>query len=137
MEDVHPVQAVFDSMARRLAEERSKTQMTLGELISVLAGIITTQKIHGLAAELESYRGYYSDLAIYPSDGECTVGELLSRCRKAMGACFEGYKGGGYCMTADTPMWVASYGICSDNRLMGLDIESDPILPITDKEKED
>ena len=131
------VQAVFDTMARRLAEERSKTQMTLGELISVLAGLITTQKIHGLADELDSYRGYYSDLAIYPSDGECTVGELLSRCREAMGGCFDGYKGGDYYMTANTPIWISSYGLASGDRLMSLDIESDPILPITDKEKED
>ena len=131
------VQAVFDTMARRLAEERAETQMTLGELISVLAGTITTRKIHGLVDELDSYRGYYSDLAIYPSDGECTVGELLSRCREAMGGCFDGYKGGGYYMTANTPIWISPYGSASGDRLMGLDIESDPILPITSKQKED
>ena len=133
-EQIHPVQAMLDGFSKQWAEGRAATQMTLGELIEVLEDLDPSKMIQGISCELDSYRGYYSDLAIYPSDKGCNVGDLLERCREAMGECFEGYKGGGFYMTANTPIWLSFYGESSGDRLMRLDTESDPIVPVIEKE---
>jgi hypothetical protein len=59
---------------------------------------------------VDSYRGYYSDLALgFGEDGK-NAGDLLSELTSADGAVFKGYKGGEYRMNRDTPVWVANYG---------------------------
>ena len=72
---------------------------------------------------LSSYRGFYEHLAInyddpnaYRGDGSPkVVGPLVSYfierlTKAAAGEVFEGYKGGQYRMSRETPLWVASYG---------------------------
>ena len=135
-EPIHPVAALLGALSKKWAEERSLTQMTLGELIEALEAMPPDAAIDGLSCELISYRGYYSDLAIRPANGECAVRALLSACPDAMGECFDGYKGGDFYMTANTPMWVSAYGTASGDRLMGFNFASAPILPLTEKEKE-
>lgn len=89
---------------------------------------------------LSSYRGYYDQLAIertgaeheateldepgegfgryQPGSSEVrikqppTVADLTAALRLAIGATFEGYKGGQFTMTGQTAVWVSEYGQC-------------------------
>lgn len=60
---------------------------------------------------LASYRRFYDHLAIgFETDGQMTVEALLADLRRAIGGVFDGYKGGEYTMTENTPVWVANWG---------------------------
>src|SRR5687768_754993 len=88
--------------------------MTLGALIDALKSHDPSKRayfdfVHFQPEGVHSYRGYYDHLAIgYGRDGR-TVGQLLELCEGAVGKTFEGYKGGDYTMTRDTPVWVANH----------------------------
>jgi len=99
------IQAMMDDGQR----ERTNTQMTLGKIIKVLETLPEDTEIHGFG-ELDSYRGYYSDLAVAPTSEKRPVFEVLAGCRAAMGEVFTGYKGGEYVMGSPTPIWYAHYG---------------------------
>jgi hypothetical protein len=63
---------------------------------------------------VDSYRGYYDHLALgweqrAGSPYWPTVSEVLTVLRGAVDKDFEGYKGGTYRMSEDTPLWVANY----------------------------
>lgn len=105
-QDADAIQAVFDRMAKDWFDERSRTQMTLGKLIDVLESMDRNTPVN--LGHPNSYRGYYSDLALKPCDA--TVQDLLNECRSAMGRVFYGYKGGEFIMHQNTPVWVASWG---------------------------
>ena len=106
---MHPIQAMVNGMNQQWQKERAETQLTLGKMIDVLKAMPTDTLIHGLG-ELDSYRGYYSDLAFEPTSESKTVAELLEVCQGAMGQVFTGYKGGDYMMGANTPLWLSHYG---------------------------
>lgn len=60
-----------------------------------------------------SYRGYYEQCALtYSNNKECTVEALLVGTKDVIWKSLEGYKGGIYMMTRDTPLWIANYGNC-------------------------
>ena len=128
----HPLQALLDGMGMEWQRERAKRGLTLGGLIAALEGQSADRQVQGLG-ELLSYRGYYEDLAFAPTTETRTVGDLLTECRAAMGRTFQGYKGGDFVMGEATPLWVAGYGDCGD-RLMALNVELDPMLPVTEPE---
>lgn len=95
--------------------------MSLGALINALKALPNQDMLvvgtDGASPDsLNSYRGYYSDLAIQPSrPGRLnTVAKLLAALEGALGETFEGYKGGEFTMERYTPMWWASYGDCGD-----------------------
>lgn len=115
-------------------KNRSETQMTLGEIIDVLSALDPDRKVVGLGT-LDSYRGYYSDLAFEPDAGWRTVSELLQECRSAVGKAFEGYKGGEYVMDLDTPLWLSPWGEVSGLKLIGLKTDEDPIVPVVEEEE--
>lgn len=71
---------------------------------------------------LGSYRGFYEHLAIgYDADAPMrTVADFLSDLRDAVGRMYEGYKGGEYCMSRDTPIWVAGYGESTSTAVVGV-----------------
>src|SRR5690606_36368854 len=82
---------------------------TLGEVIAHLVALPSTQTVERGFTHPHSYRGYYEDLAFEPCC-EVTVAHMLETARKALDQTFEGYKGGDYVMTEDTPCWLAEYG---------------------------
>lgn len=131
---VNPFQAMVNGMGAAWALERAETQLTLGKLISKLESIDPDLQVRGLG-ELNSYRGYCTDLAFAPSNTSESAGDLLLRCRSAMGKIFEGYKGGDFPMHANTPLWVASYGQAPGPRLMDLDLSNDLIVPLVEPEE--
>jgi hypothetical protein len=90
-------------------------QLNIGELIAALQRLDQHDEVRiDFAADhpgdLDSYRGYYEDLAIGYSQVKCTVGGLLQRLKNATGEVFKGYKGGKYQMNKNTAVWVADYG---------------------------
>ena len=105
------MQVMIDGMSAEWQRERAATQMTLGDVIAALESLPKDTEIDGLK-RLDSYRGYYSDLAFEREDGKRPVSEILTMCRTAMGKVFAGYKGGDFMMGESTPMWIADYGCC-------------------------
>ena len=93
-------------------------QLTLGELIDALEIMPDDTEIAGLGV-LDSYRGYYCDLAFQPPTEKETAQTALENCEDAMGKVFTGYKGGDYMMGATTPLWVAHYG-CTGQKIMAI-----------------
>ena len=126
------IQAMINAKSKQWQEERADSQMTLGELIDFLKAQPADKKITGFGAA-NSYRGYYSDLAFEPSKEEKTVGNFLDHCKSAMGQVFEGYKGGGFVMGRNTPLWIAFYGECGP-RLMDVTEVDGVLSPITRSE---
>jgi hypothetical protein len=115
------LQHLIDGIMAEEALKRSESQMTLGDMIEALKELPGDMLIEGLG-DLDSYRGYYSDLAFEPYDSSKTVFELLTQCKDAMGKVFHGYKGGDFYMTGNTPLWVAAYGVCG-SKIMSITTE--------------
>lgn len=120
------VTLIMKGLSEQWAEERSRTQLTLGQLIARLAELPPDSPVTNLQNP-HSYRGYYRDLAFEQVSGTRPAGELLAECRAAMGQVFQGYKGGDFAMTALTPLWVAHYGDCG-LRIMSMTPEGSVIL---------
>ena len=112
-----------------------KRQMTLGTFIAELSGMPTHSAMRpddersGFfdfgtlePTEFDSYRGFYSDLALgFEVEGEgVTVAGLLASAREALGKTYCGYKGGDYVMTDRTPLWAANYGRSGQTAICGL-----------------
>jgi len=100
-------------------EKRKRMQMTLGRLIRALeiSGLDEIDRVK----KPRSYRGYYSDLALEPVEGErMPVYELISNLEEAVDKTYEGYKGGEFFMGSETPMWLSAYGESSGLRIVGI-----------------
>lgn len=123
----------------------SDEQWTLGRLIDALAKRPVDQEVrfdfgYLAPAGLDSYRGYYEDLALSFKDtgrhGEHTsptVAALLGDLRGAVGKSFTGYKGGEFTMGRDTAMWVANYGESGGTAVVGVDERCEYLTIITTK----
>lgn len=99
-------------------------QLTLGILIEKVKKIIRESEYPVASLEvyydfcglrptfIDSWRGVYSELALNweKDDPPLNITQFLSMLEKAVGVVFEGYKGGSYTMTLDTPVWVSNYG---------------------------
>lgn len=108
--------------------------MTAQQIIETheLATVDTYIELGGIIARLEredparvlpigfanphSYRGYYDQLAFEPVEN-ISVGDVLAACRAALGATFEGWKGGEYTMTETTDCWISRHGESGDNKI--------------------
>ena len=99
-------------------KERAATQMTLGKLIDQLEQLPIDMEVDGLCNPV-SYRGYYADLA-FERCGRMLVSQLFATCKACVGKTLYGYKGGKFQMGLDTPLGIASRGMCGD-RIMSLD----------------
>lgn len=111
------MQALVDGLGAQWMRDRAETQMTFGQLIGRLAQLPPDTPI--AAGDPDSYRGYYSDIALDPTE-ESTAGELLLECREMMGWTMTGYKGGEYPVHENVPVWVSPYGTCSGDKLMSI-----------------
>jgi len=105
----------IESMLKVMMEtgrlDREKYQLKLGDAIDILAGAPGDTLVN-VSNKVDSYRGYYEDLAIEP--GESTAAELHEALTNVIDTELEGYKGGEYLMTVDTPLWKAYYGSTGD-----------------------
>lgn len=103
------IQMLIDGLTAKWQQERAKTQMTLGKLISALAEMPDGAEVANLYGA-HSYRGYYEDIAFERGEGNRPAADLLAECRAAMGEVFYGWKGGEFVMGALTPVWLAHRG---------------------------
>ncbi len=87
--------------------------MYLEELITQLEKHDRSQIVkHGFHWP-HSYRGDYSKLAFQPV-ANTRVGEMLDEAKSALGAHYEGYKGGDYRMDGYTECYLANWGECGE-----------------------
>lgn len=123
---------VFNALVdAQKAESLAKTDIIgLGELIARLENMPGEQPIRVEfdgrlcnPGDVDSYRGYYSDLYIdYEGAEERTTGDFLQNLREAVGETFTGYKGGDYTMSRSTPVWVDYYGGASGIGVTGVEV---------------
>lgn len=138
LEELRPMQ--FNPEQR---ETSRHDQMTLGQLVDELAKLREIMPVvfddGSHPRTLNSYRGYYAQLALSPGRGvdpwsTANWHEFLS---DAEGAVFEGYKGGNYRMTRDTPLWCAGWGDATGVMIVGTKVTGDGFVIETWKEEED
>lgn len=108
---------MIEGAMAKMSEERraSAENMRLGAFIEALEKCEPSHPIvldqGGSLNGFCSYRGYYEDLCVMPSDHDVfSVAQVLKEAREAVGERFTGYKGGDFWMTKNTILWVASYG---------------------------
>lgn len=83
--------------------------MTLSELIGALETADPGLVLPLGFSNPHSYRGFYTDLAFEPT-ANVTVGQMLADARSALGATYQGHKGGDYTMEGWTECWLAEDG---------------------------
>jgi hypothetical protein len=92
----------------RKAEDRSE-ELTLGDLIKALEAANPDLTVPSGFGNPHSYRGYYDELAFEPRDN-VTVRQMLDDARSALGATYQGWKGGDYTMSEYTECWLSVRG---------------------------
>ena len=119
-------QQQFDALAAHVREQRSAYHLTLGELIDALADVDDQVPVvvdrGGGVGRLVSYRGYYADLAFVPIADEASTATVRTAIVGAVGATFEGYKGGDFLMDRDAPLWIAADGDVTGIAVVGVDV---------------
>jgi len=129
------IQAMFNAMSAMGKSTRSGYHLTLGRLIAALKNadpaLLVEADCGGTVDRFTSYRGYYEDLAITPSDAPITVGELLKKANEANGREFNGYKGGDFLMDNATPLWIAPYGSSGNSAIIDAKVEDGKFILIT------
>jgi hypothetical protein len=83
--------------------------MMLNELIALLEAEDPAKVLPLGFSNPHSWRGVYSELAFEPT-ANITVGQMLAEARSALGATYEGWKGGEYTMDGLTDCWLAEEG---------------------------
>lgn len=122
---------IYKAVKKQRARRFSKSnQLSLGEIISKVEDLLKLkdEKINvvydfGYLApkEIDSWRGSYDELALdYSNHGGLTLKDFHELLLKAVDNTFEGYKGGEYTMSKDTPVWVANYGDSGHTAVLGV-----------------
>lgn len=111
--------------------------MSLGELIAALNGAPDDYNLRldsgDTPVDVDSYRGYYSDLAIKSEvKAEQTVGGFRKILEEAVGKTFEGYKGGEFVMAKHTPMWVSPWDSASGRAVTGVEPRDTTLIIMTE-----
>ena len=149
------MQSIFtNAVSKARAESFKKSnQMTLGEMIIKLEGIIEHVKViekdrpqyqdpdvmfdfeYLRPVCLSSWRGSYSELAIeFSGEGKwLKASEFLIMLKEAVGKTYEGYKGGDFVMGKATPVWVANYGNSGDTGVYNISYDGYYIIIETGK----
>lgn len=128
------LQKLVDALGESGRLERANYHLTLGKAIEAMEGFnkdaVVAFSSGGHPSSPHSYRGYYSDLSFGPTDGPVTVGRFLECLKNCMGRTFEGYKGGDFVMSDDTPLWAAEYG-CTGLAIMDAISVGDAVVLVT------
>ena len=107
------IQKLFDAISASSRDTRKNYHLTLGGLVDLLSGAGDMPVVFdkgGSPTLPHSYRGYYDDLSFDSTDEKVSASRVLEGARNCIGRTFEGYKGGDYTMSEDTPLWCAPYG---------------------------
>ena len=140
------IQEIMDKFCEGEMYKRVATgqNMSIKGLIDALDGVKDkTAKVYihdgrGVCT-IESYRGFYSDLSIVPSETpigsrqkEYTVKDLLDRLKSSIGEEFTGYKGGEFVMQNHTPVWVSEYGCADGLAVKGVEVKDGKVVILTE-----
>jgi hypothetical protein len=93
--------------------------MNLGDLITRLEAADPDQTVRQGFNHPHSYRGDYMDLAFEPA-ANITVADMLAAARSALGATYQGWKGGDFTMSEHTWCWLSAEGDASGETISGL-----------------
>lgn len=103
--------------------------LNVGELIAELKKYdrgaylrVDRSPIELAPCDLDSYRGYYEDLAIGVESARrapWNVGDLVAQLEERIGTTMTGYKGGEYTIRSTTRVWISNYGESSGTRVTG------------------
>ena len=113
----------------------TRTPCNLGDFIALLRAsppgnrLVIAGPLHLVPNDVDSYRGYYEDLAIsffVPPESyglQTLTRAFLDTLESAIDKTFTGYKGGDYRMDADSNLWVSNYGACTHAAVLGVEIQ--------------
>lgn len=87
--------------------------MTLGKLIEWLEQQNPDLIVPDGFSSPHSDRGDYSELAFSP-EPQSRIGDMLAHAKSALGATFEGWKGGGFTMHEHVSVYIGDYGECGE-----------------------
>lgn len=96
--------------------------LSLGQLIERLEREDPARVLPLGFANPHSWRGDYYELAFEPV-ANISIGDVLAAARSALGATFEGWKGGSYTMGGHSDCWIAYHGESGDNKIGPLLLE--------------
>lgn len=88
---------------------RDNEAMTLDELIAALEAAPQDKVLPLGFGHPDSYRGIYAELMFCPV-ADVAVGQMLADARSALGATYQGWKGGDFTMSGYTECWLAYRG---------------------------
>lgn len=132
------LQGLVDAIVEAGQRERKNYHMSLGDLIDFLNGVkssdvpvVLDYNTNLSVSGPHSYRGYYSDLAIEPTENVVTVRELHQQLDEILDTEMTGYKGGEFLMDSTVPVWISSYGSASGRALMSATIVGDKVVLLT------
>lgn len=115
--------------AARAVQFAASDQLNLGQLIDALDAIPLRDEPQRVAFDFEyaspttfdSWRGVYAELALgFDFNTVKRLPDMIAEAKAAVGKTFEGYKGGDFTMTRDTPVWVANYGKAGSTAIVGV-----------------
>lgn len=132
------LQGLIDTIIEAGQRERKNYHMSLGELIDFLNDAVPADMPVVLdyntslsVTAPHSYRGYYSDLAIEPTENVVTTKEIHEQLTDVLDTELTGYKGGEFLMDSSVPVWVSEYGSVSGRALMGAIIIEGKVVLMT------
>ncbi len=106
--------------------------MTIGEVLNALEGVgddLTVRFAFGGVSptRVDSWRGIYAEAALGFSSGEygdprCTVGALRKELLGALEQSYEGWRGGTYEYTRETPLHVDNQGCYTNTELVKVQV---------------
>lgn len=139
-----------DTVAEKVAR-RKPGQLTIRQLITKLESCSADKPVYAAfdgssvispLYDVDSYRGYYEQLAIEPGSQEKLDEEGPTRCidmaqtlLESLNKTFYGYKGGEFSMFDETPVWVSEHGIASGDMVVGVEEKADMVVIFTKKEQ--
>ena len=139
-------QKMIDALADADMKKRSQYHLTLGDLADIClnfkpVGHVVTYLDGGInpGLEVNSYRGYYTDLAIAttgPHGELCFTSDLGELLKQTIDKPLTGYKGGDFLMTKDAPLWLSDYGEYTGLAIMDADADFDGNLRLKVKKIE-
>lgn len=136
----------------RKANFENSEQITIGELLALINDIpdkygdenTTVSFDFGTAypTGLSSWRGAYSELAInyglggYDNDNadqfaHRDLADFRKELKESVGKTFQGWKGGDFAMSLDTPLWVANDGNVGNTGVVGIRNNSYEVIILT------
>lgn len=89
--------------------------LSLDDVIAALEAVHPARVLPFGFHSPHSYRGYYDQVAFCLTTN-ISVGKMLNEARSALGATYQGWKGGDYTMSGYTECWlVAERGDCGES----------------------